>query len=209
MTLEDFTRYLGAVIALIGAFVVAPAGAALWVDRAARIVQRSRTFLSRHLHFMSRPPSNLGVAAGDFAFVTSHARGRVRPGWPDQVSVELLAETTRFWLERVDSELDSLWAEIDAARSATDLQVGRARAEFDEQLRSLRTDLDAAEAAATANDSLALPVVALGVLLTAIPQELSGLHWVLYWPLMTSAVVSTVAAALGASRLHRTGRASG
>ena len=202
VTLEDFTRYAAAFIAMLGAFVVSPQGAALLGGRLWTPVRKVGAQLSRWVPFLRRSTTvHAGVASGTLT-LTGSARGRARPGWPEQPTVDALATATRDWLGRVDEELNELWSALDGERDRAGTALDGARKELGESIKALEQRMLDAERQAAEHDARALPVVAVGAVMGTISGELASLPLWIYVPVMAAVLGVTLATAASAWRLR-------
>lgn len=202
VTLEDFTRYAAAFIAMLGAFVVSPQGAALLGGRLWTPVQKVGAQLSRWVPFLRRSTTvHLGVASSTLT-LTSSARARARPGWPEQPTVDALATATRDWLGRVDEELNELWSALDGERGRVGTALDDARKQLDESIKALEQRMLDAERQAAEHDARALPVVAVGAVMGTIASELASLPLWIYVPFMAAVLGITLTTAASAWKLR-------
>jgi hypothetical protein len=202
VTLEDFTRYFAAGIAFIGAFVVAPHGAALLGRRVSTPLKRVGVHLAKWVPILRRSANVQGLTAASSVGLTSSARLRLRPGWPDRPTVKSLAIATRDWLQKVDGELDDLWNRLDVERSQTEKDVREARATLEASLADLGARVTEAERANAENDSRGIPVLGMGAVLGIIPDRIAELPPWTYWPIVVGVAALTVSAVIGAWRLR-------
>jgi hypothetical protein len=210
MTLDDFTRYVAVVIAILGAFVVSPQGAALFSGRMWAPIRKARMRLSKWLPFLRRPPLGLsGTLAARSSTVSMSARGRSRPPWPEQPTVNALAVAVQGWLARVDADLDDLW-------TAVEIETSRAKSDVNDVRLTLRTaqdDLEGriheTERQAAELDSRAIPVLGLGAVMGTLSGELASLPLWIYLPILAAAVSFSADATFRAWRLRRGGSAPG
>lgn len=202
MTREDFTRYVAAIIAMLGAFVVSPQGAELLSRRLWTPIGKARTRLARWLPFLRRTTTVSTSRPTSWLNLSDSAKGRVRPAWPDQPTVEALDEAVQNWLGRVDDELDALWSTLDRERAERFRAVQSVRAALQKSRDGLKERIRETERRAAEHDSRALPVVGLGAVMGTIPGELAALPLWLYVPLLFVAGGSSVVAATSAWRLR-------
>jgi hypothetical protein len=203
VTLEDFTRYVAASIAILGAFVVSPQGAAIFSGHLWTPVRKARARLARWLPFFGRSTTVHAGSISSGLNIFGSVRARVRPAWPERPTVKDLGEAVQNWLGRVDGELDALWSALETERTERQQTVQSARAALQASINDLEERMREAEHRTAEHDSRALPVVGLGAVMGTIPGELAALPLWLYVPLLLAAAGSSSVAAVSAWRLRR------
>ena len=208
MTLEDFTRYVAAGIATLGAFVVSPQGAVLLIRRVWTPIEKGQARLARWLPFLRRTTTVSTSRTTSWLTLSDSVKGRVRPAWPEQPTVKALSNAVQNWLDRVDHELDTLWSALDRERSERKQDVEGGRSALQGSLADLKALMEVTEHQAAEHDSRALPLFGIGAVMGTIPGEFAALPRWLYVLLLFVAVATSVDAAISAWRLRRRGRAA-
>lgn len=208
--LTDVNRLIGIAVTLVGALIVAPGGGRELASRLlwALVPRRVRVALARMLlwlHLM--PATTRGRPARGRADlhinVGLSAEGRV---WPKSGSVEDRIEALREHINDVEGKARDLDQRLRAETDARQEAIERVQQRLLGELRLLKQRLEEAESATDGTDARGLPVIAFGVILTGLPEELAHLPVHIGWFVLVVFAVYTVAAIIGTVRAHRTPR---
>jgi len=174
----DWIRRAGVLIAIVGAIVAAPGGAARILTTSRTMASRSWTALQtlrrdRRIRVAShqRTEWNVGAPTTRWQFGRPTARpfnvvDEIQQLWTqlNRVNRELRAELTA----RIDQETKTLWSDI----------------------TGLRAGLEAGERRAAVIDARGIRLVVLGVVLTGVPDGLASAGWI-GWVIMACALLVT------------------
>lgn len=176
---SDVTRWVGASVAVVGAFAVSPDGDRLAIRAVLSAVRRpvltGRARLVRLLPFLRAKPRMVGVGAYDVFHMTDSVSVSVVRNWADGEGVDQRVERLRLYVEGLFSALESMEVRLGHRLTEHDSEFVAVRRLITEGLDEVSTRLDESERRAAAIDARALPVVGFGVVLTALPDELSAL----------------------------------
>jgi F0F1-type ATP synthase assembly protein I len=203
VTQEDFTRYVAAFVATIGAFVVSPHGTALVLSHAARPLVLALDWLNRWVPFLRRGATAHPVTAHATLTATGSVRVRASRAWPARPTVKSLSEVVRQALDDVDRELNDIWETLGGQRSEAKQELVRVRERLDGSLSDLQARMNAAERVQAEHDARALPGVGVGALMGIIPREIAALPLLLYILLLVGVGYVTINVALSAKRTRR------
>jgi hypothetical protein len=172
-TEADLIRYVGVAVAVIGALVAAPDGAAVIGRQASRVGRRIAAYL--HLSFLRKNVTVHGLPA-KMRFGAPAGRVQVGTEWesaaPDTRKIEILHEQMK--------ELES-----DIARLGEDMRkrFTALRTVLDEEMFGLRgaqqsliRQIEAAERRAARVDARGIWPIGFGIVLTGIPGELADIR---------------------------------
>jgi hypothetical protein len=171
-------RWVGVLIAIVGAVIVAPAGAQRWAEDTAK---RTRATSARLIRWARRsqtvhPGRIASGATGSTATVTiTAAAGSVSAESGD------LADKVEALRQRVDelhSMVNKLRADHDKRLDEVSAELHAATAELRDAVDAVRRRQDEAERSAAQIDAHGLPVIVWGIVLTGIPD--GPLRWWLW-----------------------------
>lgn len=207
---EAITRWVGVGITLVGAFVVSPAATFVVLGRwRQRTVTAARRSESAYRRIVRRPKKveltlqgSIAASGGGSATVTVTTTGS-----GEAVDESLEGRLRR--LERRAAAAEARLAEADtrAARERAEVraELGRLRDEQRAAAAGLHARLTHSAAQAIEVDAAALPVVALGVLVSGLSPDADRLPLVLWGALLAAAVVLTMRAVRDARRRRHWG----
>ncbi|WP_454859089.1 hypothetical protein [Promicromonospora soli] len=208
-SLEDFTRWLGIVIAVVGALVANPeatghAWGSFWGTVGQAIVW-ARTLLARIIPWLKAKPSGQHVVPGGIAGalpgLTGHMRGMV--DWRKDATVEekvaVLDQRTR----AMDKELGELQQALTRTNERLRAELAEKVGELRRETEELRGDVRALESDRVKLDASALPIIVLGVLVTGIAPDAVRVQLWAWWLLLLLAVAITWWRVVAIVRAHR------
>jgi uncharacterized coiled-coil protein SlyX len=206
---EAVTRWVGVTITLVGAFIVSPAGTVALLgrwrgqtvealrhaeDAVRRLVRRPRTL---RITGQSGIASAFGTGTGTLT-VTGTAIGYA----PD-LSVEGRLDRLEQRAADAEARITKVSTQAAAERAQLIEELGNVAEEQRAGTAELHARLDHAERQAVEVDAAALPVVALGVLVSGLSPDAHRLPLVLWALLLVAAVTLTLRGVLGArTRRH-------
>jgi hypothetical protein len=173
---EQLTRYVGAGIALIGAFVVSPTGAAqLFSPAITRTKRLSRSALDRFkrwtpwLPWPARRPPQI-VSGQVVGKITLSGSVQVQVPWDPSASIERKIELLDRRFEHLRQDVDLLTSQVKDNDQAAKQALADAEQRLTGAVNALGKRQDEAEERAAQVDARALPVVGIGVLLSTVPD---------------------------------------
>lgn len=203
--LPEVNRLVGVLIAVVGAVVVAPSGTRLllewswgWVRRRGQQIQDqlARVFpaLRRNLTITAEP-AGLAVAVA-----TGWGSATVSRPWDPSAPVDERIEALRQHILEIEESLTGVGQQLSQQTAASE----GADAELDERLRAegdeLRRRLDEQERQSARIDARGLPVIAAGIFLSGVPDELASIPLGFGWPFPVLGIGLALAAAIPARR---------
>ncbi len=202
---EAITRWVGVTITLVGAFIVSPAATVAllgrWQRRTVKAMRRVEDVVRR----IVRRPRTIHLAVHDSVAVlgtasaTLTAHGMASGEAPDQ-SVEGRLDRLEQRAAAAEARLAEVTHQAAADRTAIREELGKVAEEQRAGTAEVHTRLDHAERQAVEVDAAALPVVALGVIVSGLSPDAHRLPLVLWALLLVAAVTLTVRGVLGARR---------
>ncbi len=205
---EAITRWIGVSITLVGAFIVSPAATVALIGRWQRRTVQAMRRVEDAVRRVIRRPRTIDLAVHDSVAVlgtasaTLTAHGMASGQAPDP-SVEGRVDRLEKRADAMDAQVAEVTTRADADRAAFREGLGQAREEQRAGTDRLHARLDQAERQAVEVDAAALPVVALGVLVSGSSPDAHRLPLVLWALLLVAAVTLTLRGVLGArTRRH-------
>jgi hypothetical protein len=184
---SDFIRWVGVAVAVAGAFLATPEGiASVW----RYVKQRHGKVLAFARRLLRRPRGvavHGGLSLGSMAFGGRGYVSKWQPWLPradGDLKIDILHKQVDILVERVDE----LRNQID--RTSDDLQkcIKEAEARVAGQVRELASELRGERSQASRVDARGLGPIALGIVLTGIPDELATVPWVGYLAIAVSVI---------------------
>jgi hypothetical protein len=174
----EAVRYVGVVVAVLGAFITAPSGTGLLVDDFAKGRRAVWQFVLRHIPWHHRPATlNLsGHAVGSTSVVgnaTVMAEGWAwMPGAPPAEQIERLRQRSEILSDRINQVRQQYRKDLDALRADLTAALGQHQQQLD-SLRALHTQR---ERQAATFDAAGLPLIGVGIAMTGLPNQ-AVQHW--------------------------------
>src|SRR5258708_4627611 len=179
-TEADWIRRTGVLIAITGAVAAAP-------DGTARLVRLGWAVLGRLWRRNSRSQSATVPGLAAAVTITAHA-GRVDVwGGSTEEKLDLLRMQVQEAYGKIETVERQISERVATLRQETADKIGELHADA----QALRKQLDAEERRATRVDSLGVAVIALGVVLTGVPDGLASVAR-LGWTVTALALAGTV-----------------
>ena len=206
--LTEVNRWVGVVIAVVGAVVVAPEGTRLllkgiraWFRRRG---QQVRDQLARFLPFL-RQDVNIQVKATGGSLSTGVALlGSARGcAWDPSAPVDERIEKLLEYIAEIERQMDTVNQRLAQETSDRQQAVAELRVLLDAELADQRRLLDKREEQAAAIDARGLPVIGWGILLSGVPDRLAQIPFYLGWVFPTVGVILGLAAGVPAWREYR------
>lgn len=202
---EDITRWIGVAITIVGALIVSPDATADHAGRWARWTVRAWRRLEGAVRRIMRRPRTVhltlggSIVASGGGTATMSVTGTACGEAPDR-SVEGRLDRLEKRADVTDARLADASAQANADRAALQQGLGQVREEYRTGTAKLHARLDHSEAQALEVDAAALPVVALGVIVSGLSPDAHRLPVVLWAVALAMAVVLTLGGVRGARR---------
>jgi hypothetical protein len=204
--LSEVTRWVGVIVAVVGTVVAAPSGTRELLTSTWQWLKRRRSAVSsglaRLLPFlrrdaaMSRKQSVTSTLSTSWGF-TSSANAWA---WPSQASTDARIEALRNHLTEVEGQLSEVKKQLrneTAARKQAINELGlRIRADVQE----IKESIDRREKHAARIDARGLPLIAAGIVLSGVPDDLAGFLYPAGWLWVIITVVVCVGVSVSAWR---------
>jgi hypothetical protein len=194
VVLIGVVRFVGIGVALLGAFVTAPAGSQRLARDLLNTARRVGRTILRHLpwyhHSVSvHVPSIHGTAAMGLPTVTISASASV---WSPNAPVAEQIERLRLRTDRLATELERL--RDDHRKEVQDLrqQIEALQADHEHALAALRAELEGRERLAAQIDATGLPLIGLGIVLSGWPDRWLPTWWAAFLLFLALVVVVQV-----------------
>jgi len=176
---EVVVRIAGLIISVIGAAIVSPSATRhRWdVTRTASRTAFHKALLAvglRKVHSVSASVHLSGAGTLGTAAVTGRAYGT---SWSDDATVEQKVARLLERVQYLEGRISLVDAEIRSVRAEQQRALSEARTQLTEELNVVRSRLDKAEAALTEDNSRALPIIVLGIVLSGLAPELGSTPW--------------------------------
>jgi hypothetical protein len=179
VTESDFVRWVGVLVAVAGAILATPEGIASLARSIKKRSYRGWTFV-RRLMRLTLDANVHGVAA--------HARigmsGRVRASkwreWLPQAEADLKIDILHRQAEILREQINGLQKQIDRTDDDLHKRIREAENRVLGQLQQLASELRGERSQASHVDARGLGPIALGIILTGLPDELAATVWVGY-----------------------------
>jgi hypothetical protein len=211
--LADVNRFVGVITAVIGLVVTAPSGTKKLLSSTWRWLRglghQMRHHLAQLLPFLRRDGRMQGISAVGSATATSWAVLSAEGwAWPASAPADERIEALRKHVIEVEGRLNEVKRQLREETHVREQSIAelerRIRADL-EQLQQLIISRDQQSARI---DARGLPVIAAGIVLSGIPDDLAGFLYPLGWLWVIIAVVLCVSAVVSARRdahvdLHR------
>lgn len=192
---------VGVVVAVVGAVIAAPGGTKLLLgslgQKAVAAVRRLCEWVARLLPVLRKRrlirEAREGTVAGDTASLTVSApSGRL---WIPSESVDKRIEALRTYLQAVEAKLAAVERLLDKETAARTGAVDRLDATLQRAIADLWRALAEQEHKTARVDARGLPVIAVGIVLSGLPELLA--HWIYplgwIWPLFAIVVAAAAA----------------
>lgn len=185
--LAAVNRWVGVVVAVIGACITAPAGVArVWhstVLEVRRVGGSVRSTLARFLPFLRRThqvtiTDRIGVSS-DLSVSSLLAGSGYQ--WSPDASVEVRLEQLRQRLDGVEGRLSDLHRQLRQEVSDRSAAMAQVEQSLNAEAATLRVQLARQEQQAAEVDSHGLPVLVVGIFLSGVPEDLAKLPCFLGW----------------------------
>jgi hypothetical protein len=206
ISLSDITRYLGVAIAALGVLVVAPEGAKLLLQQGRLLPKQGaelgRRMLARLLPSRGRHIElsiNDGISSSDASGTLVLSGTAWIPDAPVDERIELLREQ----IAQVNQRLQEVDQKGQEGREALEGKLAALERDLGNDLAAVRITQDERARSSAEADARALPVIALGVILTGIPDEMAGLPPALWAVMVGGAVLIGLTAAWSAVNRRR------
>lgn len=203
--LSDVNRWVGVGIAVVGAVVVAPSGTRLLVRSAwvwlRRQGARTRGQLARFLPFLRRDlnvqgvTASIGVGLGGVGTLTVSGRA-----WHPTASVDERIEALHQHITEVEGRLNEVSQQLSQETSKRERALAELEAGLSAETAKLRRLLEEQEHRAARVDARGLPVIALGIVLSGIPDQLASIPYGIGWVAPVLGIAAAVAAGVPAWR---------
>lgn len=191
--LSDVNRWVGVVIAVVGAVVVAPTGTRLllesnweWLRHRGNQV---RVQLARFLPFLRRKvstqvASSMGIASTFGVTLTASSRA-----WRPMAPVDERIEALHQHITEVEGRLNEVSQQLRQETSERGRVVAELEATLKAEMAELRRLLKEQERQSARIDARGLPIIALGIVLSGIPDEFASIPYGIGWlaPVLGSA----------------------
>lgn len=202
--LSDVNRWVGVGIAVLGAVVVAPSGTRLLVRSAwvwlRRQGARTRGQLARFLPFLRRDLNVQGVTASigvGLGVGTLTGSGRA---WHPTASVDERIEALHQHITEVEGQLIEVSQQLSQETSKRERALAELEAGLSAKTAELCRLLEEQEHRAARVDARGLPVIALGIVLSGIPDQLASIPYGIGWVAPVLGIAAAVAAGVPAWR---------
>lgn len=176
---SDFIRWIGVAVAVVGAILATPDGVASvwrWVkQRHGKVLTFARRLLRRPRSVTLSGGAILGAMTVGGRVHASKWRAWLPHTNVDQ-RIEILHEQVDFLVERVDD----VRRQVDRARDDLQKSIKEAEARVAKQVRDLASDVHGERSQSSRVDARGLGPIALGIVLTGLPDELASYAWVGY-----------------------------
>jgi hypothetical protein len=188
VTLSDWIRWIGVGVAITGLVLATPDGiASAW--RSIRSGLRKTSTLIQRLTRRQRPI--LGSGGVTFPKMSVAARGYVgtwKP-WPNKARTAEKLDILHQQSEELRRRIDNMRTQIDSDISGVETKIREAERHLAAQIRQVSSELSGERSQASHVDARGLLPVALGIILTGIPDELARVP-VLGWLVVAAAATS-------------------
>lgn len=207
--LTEVNRWVGVIIAVVGAVVVAPEGAGelrkdVWVWLRQR-GQRVRGALTRFLPFLQQSGHTVAHPTG---IASSMSAGRpVLAGhgqvWDPSAPVEEQIKALRQYITEIRKQLEGVTTRLGQETSDREQSTADLEAQLEARIRELRRLLDEREYQSARIDARGLPVIAFGIVLSGLPDRLAQIPFYLGWALPIAGILLAVTAGVRSWRVYR------
>jgi hypothetical protein len=212
--LAEVNRWVGVLIAVFGTVVVSPSGARLlWGSATGWLRKRqsqARGQLARFLPFLRRHGqvhvTDAAAAADLLAVSTLTATGGV---WPENASVDDRIEALRQHIADVEQQLNQVAQRLGEEASTRERAVAELQSALQHETAQLRRLLEEQERQSARIDARGLPVIAAGIFLSGVPDELASIPHGIGWLFPVLGVGFAVAAAVPLASARKKGSARG
>ncbi|WP_326829695.1 hypothetical protein OIE13_06035 [Streptosporangium sp. NBC_01810] len=196
--LTQVNKWVGVIIALIGALIAAPDGARL-------LFQSSATWIRAQVSRFRKPsPQTTKVVSGTAnmslpgltATVSAHA-------WRPNDPIDDRIEALRAHLSDLGGRLNQTAQEVRQERTARKEALAELSRTFQEKLDELHQLLKEKDRKTATIDARGLPVIGTGIFLNGVPEALAGLPLRIGWFLAFGGFAIMIVALMGAIQAHR------
>jgi hypothetical protein len=185
--LADVNRWVGVIVAVVGTVVAAPSGTRelltstwQWLERRGSAVSSG---LGRLLPFlrgdaaMNPKQSVTGTASTSWGFTSSASAW----AWPSQASTDERIEALRKHLTEVEGRLSEVRKQLRDESAARKQAVEELEQRIRADIREIKESIDRREKHAARIDARGLPLIAAGVVLSGVPDDLARFLYPLGW----------------------------
>jgi hypothetical protein len=184
--LSDVNRWVGVSMALVGAFVVAPSGttelfesAWRWLEKTGR---QALSQLARLLRFRKQDVNvvapSAGVMSSSNVSATLTAAGRV---WNPTAPLDERIAALRQHIVDVEGKVNEASQQLRQETSDRQRDLAKLQETLHTEIAEIRRLIADEERQSVLIDARGLPVLALGILLSGIPDELASIPLYLGW----------------------------
>lgn len=200
--LSDLTRYLGLVVAVVGAGMTSPEATLHAWGEFRHWLRQARGAVARFLPFLRRsgvfPASTAHGSASGTVTVTSSARGVV--GWGPEASLEDKIDLLDRRTLRMDKEIGQLQIDLRKAEDRLKAHVAEAVDALRGEARDIRRSIEQFRREVVRGDASALPLVVGGLVVTGLAPDAASFQM---WAWGLGLLVAVGLAVLQASRITR------
>jgi hypothetical protein len=204
--LSGVNRWVGVVVALVGTIVVAPSGWTLLLQSISQFTEEwlraARTQISRIVPWLRPKPTSVSMSArvGGSASLSASARISVAKGWNPTAPVDARIEILLQRIIEAEGQLDAITRNVSDESSARKAAIEEVERKFQTETRALRSAIENQERYAALLDARGLPSLAIGIVLSGVPDDLARIPLHLGWLLPVIGVAAALLATVGAIR---------
>ncbi|GAA3604189.1 hypothetical protein GCM10022419_106010 [Nonomuraea rosea] len=196
--LTQVNKWVGVVIAFVGAIVAAPDGAQL-------IYKTSTAWTRRQINRLRKPSRQSvkvsgGAASMRLTGIAGTVTGRV---WSPNDPIDQRIEVLRAHIGDVEVRLNHAVDSIKQEQNAREVAIAELNRAFQQELGKLHELLEEKDRRLATVDARGLPVIGFGVLLSGVPEALADIPLHLGWALPFAGFAWMVVAVLESVRSHR------
>jgi hypothetical protein len=163
-------------------------------------LRAARTQISRIVPWLRPKPTSVSMSArvGGSASLSASARISVAKGWNPTAPVDARIEILLQRIIEAEGQLDAITRNVSDESSARKAAIEEVERKF--QTRALRSAIENQERYAALLDARGLPSLAIGIVLSGVPDDLARIPLHLGWLLPVIGVAAALLATVGAIR---------
>jgi hypothetical protein len=180
LVLEQFLKWSGVVLALVGTVVTTPSGTRHALHSVKQLIlrrlDRVRSSLARFIPFLRR---NIHVQVADSIGVTSGtgtvtARGHA---WEPNGTNEAKIAHLYAYVVSVEQQLDAAVVQMSQRADGLDARLNEIHQRLESATNSLKQEFSKRDESSKRIDATGLPMLGFGVVLSGVPNELASIPW--------------------------------
>ena len=184
--LADVNRWVGVLAAMVGAVIAAPSGARELVTSTWRWLQRRGNqvhhHLARLLPFLRRDGTAQGTSAVGSAIATSWAVLTAEGwAWPASAPTDERIEALRKHILEVEGRLNDVRRQLRDETRAREQSVAELERKIRIEIEQLQQSIISRDRQSARIDARGLPVIAAGIFLSGVPDQLAHFLYPLGW----------------------------